>query len=59
MATRKLQVEIITDEYRPVKVVRKRKPRHGGLTLAVLTNLDGRGVERAWKYINEKGHTLA
>ena len=42
----------------PVRVVRARKPRHGGSTLGVFSNQDGDGHQAAWKYINEKGHTL-
>lgn len=42
----------------PVKVIRRHAPRHGGRTLAVFTHRDGRGVENANAYIEEKGLTL-
>ena len=54
-----MQVKIVENGENPLKVVAARKPKHGGRTLAVFTNRDGRGVERAWKYLNEKGHKLA
>jgi hypothetical protein len=56
-----MQAKIVTEETAPyrTKVVAVRKPRHGGRTLAVFTNRDGRGVENAHEYIKEKGHTLA
>lgn len=43
----------------PVRVVRARKPRSGGVTLAVFTNMDGDGHQAALAYIEEKGHKLA
>ena len=42
----------------PVRVVRARKPRSGGVTLGVFTNIDGDGHQAAIRYIKEKGHTL-
>lgn len=56
---RGVKVVITTNELEPVKIIRKHRPRNGGgLTLAEFTNRDGRGVERAQEYIEEKGHSL-
>jgi hypothetical protein len=53
----------ITDEegrnVNRVRVIRKYKPRNGGgVTLAEFSNADGRGMENANKYCEEKGHDL-
>lgn len=43
----------------PTRVIRKHRPRNGGgLTLGEFSNADGRGVERANAYVEEKGHSL-
>jgi hypothetical protein len=42
----------------PVKLIRRHKPRTGGMTVGVFTNLDGEGVQRAQEFAAERGYEI-